>query len=226
MVKDGWTKSREEIKDEDGKGFVVTTKRHFKLRILPTSDDCGFYRASVDSRQVMVQRFPLFLPSAIISKEIRFGETDVLLIENLDRPLRNLLSVIKHGLQVPEVLSRICLPLLAIPSRGVYDTDSWPLLPQLHAIIKLKQFFDDIGPVFLLLQTELPNAFSSVSFSGFRFASSANNINERQRKSIENLTRIKRDFEEEIQKKEKAKSDDGEADTMKIEILVRKFGLV
>jgi hypothetical protein len=102
-----WTKAETRTIHEDGSGVTTTIKERFKLQFLSMNDDCSLGQVCTESRQVVIKRSPLFLPSATVNKEIRFDLSDVLVIKDTSRLVGDLIDANEKGLEIPKPLSHI-----------------------------------------------------------------------------------------------------------------------
>jgi hypothetical protein len=69
--------------DQDGSGFKTTMHQHFRLVFVTEDDNFRLYRSCKESRQVMLYGFSLCFPSLVADKEIRIGQHDIFVINNL-----------------------------------------------------------------------------------------------------------------------------------------------
>jgi len=82
-VQEGWTRVQEQIIDEDGSGFAVITTERFELQFHSGDEGCSLFRTCTESRQVIIEHSRYFSHrwSWFVNKKIRFGQSDIVVID-------------------------------------------------------------------------------------------------------------------------------------------------
>ena len=82
-------------------------------------------RACRESRQVIVERLPIRLPSQISTQEIRLGLHDVLSIMNIRSFLTDLQAANNYGLEIPTAIFQIPALVIFSEINGATDLDDF-----------------------------------------------------------------------------------------------------
>jgi hypothetical protein len=85
----------------------------------------GMLRACRESRQVIVERLPIRLPSRISTQEIRLGLHDVLSIRNIRSFLTDLQAANNYGLEIPTAIFQIPALVIFSEINGATDLDDF-----------------------------------------------------------------------------------------------------
>ncbi|PMD12086.1 hypothetical protein NA56DRAFT_666655 [Hyaloscypha hepaticicola] len=101
--------------------IVIVRKIRFNIAFSCNMKALGMLRACRESRQVIVERLPIRLPSRISTQEIRLSLHDVLSIRNIRSFLTDLQAANNYGLEIPTAIFQI--PALVIFSKINGATD-------------------------------------------------------------------------------------------------------